>query len=143
MVGEVAPDFTLKDQDGKEFNLYKELTSKVMLVFYPKDDSPVCTRQLNDYQENFENFHLAGIKIFGINIESENSHKHFSDKCKIGFPLLADLQKTVSQKYDALNLLGLNKRKIVIVNTDKKIIFEKVNFPFNFLRSEEILKLLK
>ena len=139
MVGEIAPDFTLKDQDGNEFNLYKELTSKIMLVFYPKDDSPVCTKQLNNYQQNLGKFNNAGIKIIGINIDSENSHKYFGNKCKLDFPLLVDTGKSVSKKFDALNFVGINKRKIVIIDTDKRIIFEKVNFPFNFIRSEEIL----
>ena len=139
MVGEIAPDFTLKDQDGNEFNLYKELTSKIMLVFYPKDDSPVCTKQLNNYQQNLWKFNNAGIKIIGINIDSENSHKYFGNKCKLDFPLLVDTGKSVSKKFDALNFVGINKRKIVIIDTDKRIIFEKVNFPFNFIRSEEIL----
>ncbi len=139
MIGDIAPDFTLKDQDGKEFNLYKELTSKIMLVFYPKDNTPVCTNQLNDYQQNLDKFQNAGIKIIGINIASENSHKYFSDKCKLDFPLLTDTGKTVSKNFDALNFTGINKRKIVIINTDKKIIFEKVNFSFNFIKSSDIL----
>jgi thioredoxin-dependent peroxiredoxin len=139
MIGNVAPDFLLKDQNGRKFHLYEELNKIVVLVFYPKDDSPVCTMQLVDYQKNLESFSKAGINVVGINTESEDSHRRFRDKCSLGFPLLSDPEKKVSKDYDALNILGINKRKIVVIDTDKNIVFEKVNFPFNFISSVEIL----
>ncbi len=142
MIGDTAPDFTLKDQHGKEFHLYGELVKKIMLVFYPKDDSLVCTRQLKEYHENSKKFSDAGIKIIGINIGTIHSHKQFSEKCKLDFPLLIDSGKIVSKKYHALNFMRINKRKIIIINTDKKIVFEKVNFSLNYIGSEEILNLL-
>lgn len=138
----LAPDFTLVDQDGNSFNLYDNLTQPIMIVFYPKDDSPVCTKQLCSYNNNYSKFSEAGLKIVGINIEDENSHKNFAGKFGLRFPLLSDKDKSVSKAYDALNIAGFNKRKIVIISTDKKIVYEHSNFPAFYEKSNAILNLL-
>ena len=80
MVGEVAKNFSLKDQDGNTFNLYKNLDESILLVFYPKDDSPVCTKQLSNYQIEHQLLKKSGIKVVGINTNSEKSHKSFCNK---------------------------------------------------------------
>ena len=90
MVGAIAENFILNDQDGNTFNLYENLDEPILLVFYPKDDSPVCTKQLNNYQEQLQLLKNAGLKLVAINTDSESSHKSFCSKLSLHFPLLAD-----------------------------------------------------
>ena len=143
MVGEIAPNFSLKDQNGSIFELYKNLDKKILLVFYPKDNSMVCTKQLADYNNNIEMFNQNDIRVIAINTNSVNSHLSFCDELKLNFPLLSDISKVVSKKYNAINILGINKRKLVLIDKNKKIIFEKVNPFFNYTGTEEIISLFK
>ena len=144
-IGDIVENFTLKDQNGNEFDLYGNLDKKVLLVFYPKDNSPVCSRQLSEYQFNIDEFNKNGIKVVGINTESVDSHLTFCNNQQINFPLLSDIDKKVSRSFDALTLLGLNKRKIVLIDTDKKIKYTKSVAAFRYPGSgyifEELNKL--
>ncbi len=135
-----AGNFTLKDQFGNEFELYKNLDKKILLVFYPKDESPVCSRQLNNYQVNVGLFEKEGILPVGINIESVDSHKSFCNFKSIEFPLLSDEDKTVSRQFNALNFLAINKRKLVLINTSAEIVYEKTTPSFFYTTAEKILE---
>ena len=143
MVGEVAENFSLNDQDGKTFNLYQNLDGSVLLVFYPKDDSPVCTKQLSNYQKEHQLLKKSGIIVIGINTNSEKSHKSFCNKLSLQFPLLSDKTKNVSKQFNALNIFGINKRKLVLINRNKKIEFEKTVLPNRYLPASIIIKLVK
>ena len=120
-VGDVVPDFCLENEKGEEFELYKSLNQKVLLVFYPKDDTPVCFSQLAEYNEKFDEFLNHGIKVIGINSDTNQSHSKFSSKLKLKFPLLSDADKKVSAQLGAINIFGLTKRKLVLIGTDKKV----------------------
>ena len=143
MVGEIAADFTLKDQYGNIFNLYENLDENILLVFYPKDDSPVCSMQLSNYQKEHQLLKKSGIKVIGINTNSEKSHKSFCNKLSLQFPLLSDKTKNVSRQFNALNIFGINKRKLVLINRNKKIEFEKTVLPNRYLPASIIIKLVK
>ena len=143
MVGEIAKNFSLKDQYGNQFELYKNLDKRVLLVFYPKDDSPVCTLQLSNYKEYLNEFEKNNIKVVGINIGKSDSHFSFYNKLKLNFHLLSDISKQISKNYKALNLLGRNKRKLVLIDINTRIIFEKVVFPFYYLKASQILNKVK
>ena len=143
MVGEFAGNFLLKDQYGNEFELYRNVDRRVLLVFYPKDNTPVCTKQLNHYNNNLEEFEKNKIKVVGINTDTRDSHISFCNQFKLNFPLLIDENKEVSKDYKALNLFGSNKRKLVLINTDKKIIFEQTVLPFRYLNVKQIFRRVK
>jgi len=143
MTGDAAPNFILKDQNGNDFELYKNLDQKILLVFYPKDHSPVCTRQLNNYNRNLAEFDKLGIRLISISTDDINSHRSFCSNLNLKFSLLSDVDKKVSEHYNAINKLGINRRKIILINTDKKIIFERYVLPFFYLSSEQILKKVK
>jgi peroxiredoxin len=140
MVGEIAKNFSLKDQNGNEFELYNNLDKRILLVFYPKDDSPVCTRQLSNYMQYLKEFEKNNIKIVGINTAESDSHFSFCNKLKLNFPVLSDISKQISKNYKALNLLGVNKRRLVLIDTNRIIIFEKALFPFYYLKAGQLLK---
>ena len=120
-VGDIAPNFILKDETGKDFELYENLNTQILLVFYPKDDTPVCSNQLAEYNDNLAEFIRNKIKVVGINAGTVQSHSDFCTKLDIKFPLLADEDKKVSRQFNAVNLLGINKRMLVIIGTDRKV----------------------
>jgi peroxiredoxin len=141
--GDIAPNFILKDQDGKNFELYKNLSQKILLIFYPKDYTPVCSSQLAEYNDNIEEIIQAGIKPIGISSDSTKSHAEFCSKLNLEFPLLTDEDKTVSKLYNAINIIGMRKRHLVLVGTDKKVLWEQSIIPLNYIKSGEILKKVK
>ncbi len=139
MVGDIAKNFSLKNQHGNEFELYKNLDKRILLVFYPKDDSPVCTKQLTNYEQYLTEFEKNNIKVVGINTAAGDTHFSFCNKLRLNFPVLSDISKQISKNYKALNLLGINKRKLVLIDTNRRIVFEKVIFPFYYLKAGQIL----
>jgi peroxiredoxin len=139
-VGDVVPNFCLLNENGEEVELYKSLTQKVLLVFYPKDDTPVCSSQLAEYNENFDEFINHGIKIIGINSDTHQSHSDFSSKLQLKFPLLSDTDKKISGHFGAINIFGLTKRKLVLIGPDKKVLWAGTTLPVTYLKTEEILK---
>jgi peroxiredoxin Q/BCP len=143
MVGDYAEDFTLNDQNGNEFSLYDNLDKKILLVFYPNDDTPVCNRQLLSYNDHLTEFEKNNIKVVGINTNTVKSHISFCNKLGLNFQLLSDINKEVSRRYKALNLLGINKRKLILVDTDKRIVFKKSVLPSFYLNGKRILNELK
>lgn len=142
-VGDVVDNFKLKDQWNNEFDLYENLQTSALLIFYLRDNSMVCTRQLVNYSVNKKELEKIGIKIIGINIGAIDSHNSFCSNNNISFPVLSDPAKTVSKQFDALNIVGKNKRKLVLIGKDKKIKFIKSTFPIFFLDTDQILNELR
>jgi peroxiredoxin len=138
-----AENFILKDQFGNDFELYKNLYKKVLLIFYPKDKSRVCSLQLADYQRNIALFESAGIKPVGVNIESIYSHRNFCGLKGIQFPLLSDDEKEISRRFNALNLFSVNKRKLVLINSSAEIVYERTIPVFKYIGAEMILTHLR
>jgi thioredoxin-dependent peroxiredoxin len=138
-VGDVAPNFILKDQNGKEFELYKNLDKKLLIVFYPKDNTVVCSSQLAEYNESLDEFISNGINVVGINADSIHSHLNFCSKLKLKFPLLADEDKKVSKQFNAINFLGMNKRLLVLINIDKRVLWTESTLPVTYIKAGEIL----
>lgn len=124
-----AENFILKNQRGEDFELYKNLDKYILLIFYPKDNSRVCSVQLDNYQKNIKLFDDAGIRPVGINIESTGSHKSFCGSLNIQFPMLSDPEKKVSRSFDALNFFSVNRRRLVLVSPSGEVIYER-NIPF-------------
>jgi len=142
-IGDTAPDFVLKDQSGNEFKLSNQLDKNILLVFYPKDSSPVCSVQLRNYNESVSEFEKKNIKVIGINSGNETSHKNFCDELELKFPLLADSNKLVCKYYDAVNLFGIVKRKLVLVGNNRKILWIHSALPFSYKNSAGIIKELE
>ncbi len=119
--GAVAPDFTLPDQDGDEVSLQDLSGQTSVLVFYPLDFSPVCTDQLNVYQEVLPELEARGAKLYGVSVDSAFSHKAFQQQLGISIPLLADFHPKgeVSRAYGVyIDERGHNQRALVMVGPD-------------------------
>jgi peroxiredoxin Q/BCP len=117
-VGDRAPDFTLKGTGGKEYSLADFLGKPIVLVFYPGDDTPVCTKQLNAYNDGLDQFRDLDAQVVGISAQSVDSHEAFSGKHGFEFPLLADSDKAVAGEYGTLGPLGFPRRSVFIVDRD-------------------------
>lgn len=98
-LGSKAPDFTVNDQDGNPVSLKSLKGSKVALYFYPKDDTPGCTKEACNLRDNYDALTTAGIKIFGISVDDEKSHQKFITKFSLPFPLLADTEHAIVEPY--------------------------------------------
>src|SRR5690606_20470788 len=118
------------------------LSKKILLVFYPRDNTPVCTKQLSDYQMNKNELESYGIILVGINADSEETHLNFAAKCSLDFPLLADPDRSVSKKFKAINLFGGIKRKLVMIDGDRKIIFEDEIISIKYRTSGQLKAML-
>ena len=98
-VGDAAPDFEVNDQAGKNVKLSDFKGKKVVLYFYPKDNTPGCTAEACNLRDNYEALQKAGYVVFGVSTDNEKSHQKFIDKFELPFPLLADTDKQLHEKY--------------------------------------------
>jgi len=99
--GANAPDFSLRDGDGKVHRLSQYRGQKVILYFYPKDNTPGCTVEAKDFNKDLGKIRSKGAVVLGVSPDNEVSHKKFSEKCDLDFPLLADPDGEVATKYGA------------------------------------------
>jgi peroxiredoxin len=124
--GSQAPDFSLPDQDGKTVSLADLGGQTSVLVFYPLDWSPVCTDQLNVYQEVVGDLEAQGAKLYGVSVDSAFSHKAFQDHLGVTFPLLSDFHPKgeVSKRYGAfIDERGHNKRALAMIDGSGQVIW--------------------
>jgi peroxiredoxin Q/BCP len=98
-VGSKAPDFKIPDQDGNIVKLADFKGKKIVLYFYPKDQTPGCTAQSCNLRDNYKLLQKQGYEIIGVSTDSEKSHRNFITKQKLPFTLLADFDKTLHEKY--------------------------------------------
>lgn len=120
-VGDVAPAFTLPGTGGKDYSLADYAGQPVVLVFYPGDDTPVCTRQLNSYNDDMSEFQDVGAQVLGISSQDVPSHERFAAKHGFTFPLLADVDKRVAAAYGTLGPLGFPRRSVFVVDAQGTI----------------------
>ena len=117
-VGDQAPDFVLPGTGGREYSLAEFRGHPVVLVFYPGDDTPVCTKQLNTYNDDLEQFSDMNAQVIGISAQDVGSHDAFAGKHGFDFPLLADTDKSVAGLYGTLGPIGFPRRSVFILDGD-------------------------
>lgn len=142
-IGKIAPDFELKDQNGITHILSSYIgKSNVVLYFYPKDDTPGCTKEACSFRDDISAFDSLNTVILGVSVDDIESHKLFENKYELNFTLLSDQNKEVSEKYNVLSPKGKSKRYTFII--DKKgivrRIYEKVDIG---IHSKEIINYIK
>jgi peroxiredoxin Q/BCP len=133
--GTVAPDFTVKDANGETVRLKDLRGQKVVLYFYPKDDTPGCTKEACAFRDAFADYKKRNIKVLGVSLDSEASHKKFAAKYKLPFTLLADTDHAISdgygvygqKKFMGRSYMGVKRMTFLIDEKGKiKKVFEKV-----------------
>ncbi|MEY3092803.1 MAG: hypothetical protein RLZZ269_1338 [Actinomycetota bacterium] len=115
-VGDQAPDFSLPGTGGRSYSLSEYRGRPVVVVFYPGDDTPVCTKQLNSYNDELAQFEGLDAVVLAISAQDVASHEKFADKHGFRFPLLADVDKKVAGSYGVLGPLGFMRRSVFVVD---------------------------
>lgn len=150
-VGDKAPSFKLKNQDDELISLTDFKGKKIVLYFYPKDDTPGCTKESCNFRDEFPKFGKLNAEIIGVSVDSVESHKKFTVKYKLPFDLLADDKKEIVEKYGVWKEKNMYGRKYMgierttfIVDEDGKIanIFAKVKVDDHNKEVMEALKVL-
>ena len=117
-VGDTAPDFTLPGTGERSYSLSEYRGQPVVLVFYPGDNTPVCTKQLTSYTADIGEFEGVNAQVLAISPQSVDSHEGFAAKHGFKFPLLADTDKRVAGLYGTLGPLGFPRRSVFVVDAD-------------------------
>ena len=124
-VGKKAPQFTLPDSDGNKVSLKDYLGQKVVLYFYPKDNTSGCTREACDFRDSLSQFNKIKIAVLGVSKDSQSSHIKFRDKYDLNFPLLSDIETKVIQKYGIWKEKSMYGKKYMGVERSTFLIDEK------------------
>ncbi len=134
--GDKAPDFIAKDQDGNEVKLSDLRGTRVVLYFYPKDDTPGCTKEACSFRDADAVYRSKGIRVLGVSTDNEKSHQKFISKFQLPFDLLADTDKQIVEAYGVWGEKSMygkkymgTFRKTFLIDIDGKIVkvFDKVN----------------
>jgi peroxiredoxin Q/BCP len=130
--GEMAPDFQLMDQNGATHSLAKYRGRWVVLYFYPKDDTPGCTKEACEFRDDHDRLAEMGVALLGVSTDNIESHQAFAEKYHLPFPLLSDADGEVAIRYGSLWQLGpikFAKRHSFIIDPDGRIahIYRDVN----------------
>jgi thioredoxin-dependent peroxiredoxin len=116
-VGETAPDFTLPDGDGKTWDLASHRGQVVVLLFYPGDETPICTKQMCSVRDRWEDYAATGAEVVGISTNTVESHQKFAAHHQLPLRLLADTDGAVSKLYGAVSLLpGRTARSVFVID---------------------------
>lgn len=134
-IGNIAPEFTLKNQDSENISLSDYKGNNVVILFFPFAFSSTCTAEMRRMQEDFNNNIDLDVQVIGISVDSPYALKIFGDLNKINFPLLSDFNKEVSRLYDSLYEIyspekysyhGVSKRSAFVIGRDGKIKYKEI-----------------
>lgn len=141
--GQKAPEFELEDDQGQPFKLLDHGGKWLLLVFYPGDNTPVCTRQLCEYRDGIEEFADLGVEVVGISGDDAESHRKFKQKRKLPFTLLSDPDLAVAARYGCRGVMGM-KRGVFLLDPDQVCRYAYVEVVALFRRGrEELLEAIR
>lgn len=140
-----APQINLKDGDGNDWTLSNYKGHTVVLLFYPGDNTPVCTAQLCSVRDHWSEYQATGAEVVGISTDTVDSHKGFAEKNELPLKLLSDPDGKVSATYGMKSWLpGRSARGVVVINKEGKIAYHKAQ-PLSLFRpaDEDVLEAIK
>ena len=136
-VGNDAPDFSLKDGEGNDWKLSDHRGKTVVLLFYPGDNTPVCTAQLCSVRDHWSEYQATGAEVVGISTDTVESHEGFAEKHKLPLRLLSDPDRKVSAEYDMKSWVpGRSARGVVVIDKEGKIAYHKVQ-PISLFKPKD------
>ncbi|MFN0110895.1 MAG: peroxiredoxin [Blastocatellia bacterium] len=142
LVGQRAPQIELPDGNGEFWKLSEQAGKTVVLLFYPGDETPVCTKQLCSVRDNWERYVETGAEVVGINTDSVEKHRAFAANHKLPMRLLSDSKGVAVRAYDMKNLLG-TRRGVIVIGGDGLIRFRKVVIPIFRPGDDEVLTAIR
>ncbi len=137
-IGDKAPDFTGVTQDNTQISLADFIGQKVVLYFYPKDNTPGCTKQACNLRDHYEVLINQGYVVIGISNDSVDSHKKFAERYQLPFPLVADPDKTITKAYGTSRMFWFPRRTTFII--DAKGYVERIIKSVQVEHTQQILK---
>lgn len=146
VVGSRVPDFSLPDQNGKMFSITSVVGKKnIVIYFYPKDDSPGCTREACSFRDQFEVFRNYNAEVIGISSDDVESHKEFAEKYRLPYTLLSDSESRVRKLFDVpSSLFGLVAGRTTYIVNKKGVVIHIFNSQFHAEKHiEESIKALQ
>jgi thioredoxin-dependent peroxiredoxin len=144
-VGAAAPDFTLNDGDGREWHLLDQRGKVVVLLFYPGDETPICTRQMCSVRDRWEDYAATGAEVVGISTDSVESHKKFAEHHNLPLRLLSDASGAVANLYGARSLIpGKVARSVFVIDANGILRYRDVR-PLGLFRpkDDEVIRAIR
>ena len=141
-VGDPAPDFTLHSTEGPVHLSERVREGAVLLVFFPKDDTLVCTRQLCNYRDNLILFEELGVELIAINHDPLETHRAFAEKHKFPFPLCSDAERKVCNAYGALGDLWKLRRVLVLIGEDGRVWWRHSELRAFYRKADELRRVI-
>jgi peroxiredoxin Q/BCP len=138
-IGQQAPDFELKDQDGKLWRLSDNRGKIVALVFYPKDETAVCTKQMCSMRDRWRDYEATGAEVVAVSIGSVESHKKFAENHDLPQTLLADERGEVTKLLNLKSILGVSQRAVMVIDRDGIIRYRKSVMPIFRPTDDEVI----
>ncbi len=121
-IGGPAPDFTLKDGEGRDWRLSQQRGRVVVLLFYPGDETPVCTKQMCSVRDRWEDYAATGAEVVGVSTDSVESHKKFAEHHSLPLRLLSDPERKVAEMFGAKSWLpGRAARSVVVIDAEGRV----------------------
>jgi thioredoxin-dependent peroxiredoxin len=135
--GSIAPDFALQDGEGAEWRLTDSRGKVVVLLFYPGDETPICTRQMCSVRDRWEDYAATGAEVVGISTNTAESHKSFAEHHNLPIRLLADVDRKVADLYGALSMIpGKVARSVFVIDRSGVIRYRDVR-PLGLFRPKD------
>jgi peroxiredoxin Q/BCP len=142
-VGCAAPDFKLPDSEGQTWQLAGQRGKVVALVFYPKDETPVCTRQMCSMRDRWTDYQSTGAEVVGISVGSVESHRRFAEHHGLPQRLLADEQGEVTKLYEVKALFGGSQRAVIVIDPQGVIRYRKSVLPIFRPGDDEVIEAIR
>jgi peroxiredoxin Q/BCP len=142
-VGNIAPDFELKEGGGKSWRLSEQKGKVVALVFYPKDETPVCTKQMCSMRDRWADYESTGAEVVAVSVGSVESHKKFAERHGLPQRLLADERGEVTRLYNMKSLLGGSQRAVIVIDPSGVIRYRKSVLPIFRPRDDEVINAIR
>ena len=142
-VNNQAPDFELKDTRNETWRLSDHRGKVVALVFYPRDETPVCTKQMCSMRDRWTDYETTGAEVVAISVGSVESHKKFAEHHGLPQTLLADERGTVTQLYNMRSLLGGSQRAVIVIDPKGIIRYRKSVIPVFRPTDDEVINAIR
>lgn len=142
-IGDLAPDFELPDSEGKSWRLSEHRGKVVALVFYPKDETPVCTKQMCSMRDNWSDYEALGAEVVAISVGSVEQHKQFAEHYNLPQTLLADAKGEVTKLMNVKSLFGGSQRAVIVIDKQGEISYRKSVMPMFRPSDDEVLTAIR
>ena len=142
-VGDLAPEFETKDQNGNPWRLSDHRGKVVAFVFYPKDETAVCTRQMCSMRDNWRDYQATGAEVVGVSVGSVASHKKFADHHNLPQTLLADERGEMTALYNVKSMLGGSQRAVIVIDREGVIRYRKSVVPIFRPTDDEVISAIR